>query len=197
MPLKRSESEAPLREALLRHLRRRHGADPEALIVEELGVRHGSARVDVAVINGRLDGYELKSKADTLRRLPRQVSLYGSVLDTVTLVCDHSHVEKGSALIPAWWGIVASQVGPRGGVKFQFLRRAAQNPSVDPVSVAKLLWRSEALHLLERHHAAQGVRSAPRKVLYERLVARLDTAQLKDEVRTQLRSRSAWRSDGP
>ena len=36
-------------------------------IVDDLGLRHGVARVDVAVVNGIIHGYELKSDKDNLK----------------------------------------------------------------------------------------------------------------------------------
>ena len=44
----------------------RINAQHDYRIIEELAVCDGEARVDVAVANGRLCGYEIKSDADTL-----------------------------------------------------------------------------------------------------------------------------------
>jgi hypothetical protein len=49
-------------------------------MLDEFGLEHGEVRVDVAVINGELHGYEIKSERDTLERLPRQVKAYSAVL---------------------------------------------------------------------------------------------------------------------
>jgi len=48
---------------------RRHHVDPDTLVVDELGLKHGKCRADIAVINGHLMGYEIKSDDDSLRRL--------------------------------------------------------------------------------------------------------------------------------
>jgi hypothetical protein len=48
----------------------------EVLIVDELGLAHARSRVDIAVINGCLHGYEIKSAQDTLARLPAQIATY-------------------------------------------------------------------------------------------------------------------------
>jgi hypothetical protein len=55
-------------------------------IIEELGVVHGKSRIDIAVINGLMHGYEIKSDKDTLQRLPEQMNMYNSVFNKVTLV---------------------------------------------------------------------------------------------------------------
>jgi hypothetical protein len=54
-----------IREALKRHLNHLHAGDAKLRIIEELGVEHGAARIDIAVINGVLHGYEIKSDRDT------------------------------------------------------------------------------------------------------------------------------------
>jgi hypothetical protein len=75
-----------VRTAILRRLSARFSKDPNTLILEEFGIGNGSARVDIAVVNGRIHGFELKSDNDTLDRLPHQVSAFSSVFDRVTLV---------------------------------------------------------------------------------------------------------------
>jgi hypothetical protein len=41
-------------------LQKEHAA-PTTLVVDELGLEHGKCRADIAVINGHLIGYEIKS----------------------------------------------------------------------------------------------------------------------------------------
>ena len=84
-------------------------SDPDTLIVEELSLRHGAGRIDIAVILGELHGYELKSDQDTLRRLPKQVAVYNSVLDRITLVVTPQHVAQATEMIPEWWDIMLAQ----------------------------------------------------------------------------------------
>ena len=60
-------------------------------MVDELGVCRGQVRIDVAVVNGRFHGYEIKSDRDSLRRLDGQVDLYSKVLDRATIVVGDRH----------------------------------------------------------------------------------------------------------
>ncbi|MBZ4402026.1 sce7726 family protein [Myxococcus sp. AS-1-15] len=184
-----------VRTALLRDLRAAHAGESDTLILDELGLEHGDVRVDVAVINGELHGYELKSERDTLERLPRQVTAYSAVLDKATLVVGRKHLEKALALIPEWWGVLAATTCEDGTVAVEVHRAPRLNPEQKPLSVARLLWRDEALRLLEDIGAAAGVRSKPRPVLYERLTASLPHDQLRDRVRLALKSRTRWRAD--
>ena len=85
------------------------------MILNELGLRHGRCRVDVAVVNGSVHGNELKSDRDTLDRLSFQVQTYGKVLDRATLVVGERHAEKAIAMLPDWWGIkVAANLAQMG-----------------------------------------------------------------------------------
>ena len=61
-----------VRTVLAAEVARRYKGDADTLIIHELGVCSGDARIDLAVVNGKLHGYEIKSDADTLKRLPAQ-----------------------------------------------------------------------------------------------------------------------------
>ncbi len=169
-------------------------ADPNTLIVEELGLRHGAGRVDIAVINGELHGYELKSDQDTLRRLPKQITVYNSVLDRVTLIVTPHHVAQATELIPDWWDVTLAESQRGGEINFRTVRAGGKNPAVSALAIAKLLWRDEALQLLAALGAADGMRSKPRRILYSRIIELCDLPQLQASVRNQLKSRKDWRS---
>jgi hypothetical protein len=79
--------------------------DGESIIVDELDVCNGVARADVAVINGTLSGFEIKSERDNLGRLPNQVISYGKVFDYMTIITNHRHLSHIHLEIPEWWGI--------------------------------------------------------------------------------------------
>jgi hypothetical protein len=54
------------------------------IIIDELGLCRGTVRVDIAVVNGVLKGYEIKGDQDTLRRLASQAATYNRIFDTMT-----------------------------------------------------------------------------------------------------------------
>lgn len=186
-----------LRQAVKRKVLARHAKDPDTRIVEELGLRHGIARVDIAVVNGIIHGYELKSDKDNLKRLPQQIQIYSSVLDKVTLLVGIRHALEAITLVPDWWGIKIARVGSRGAFEFGSYRTADLNPSLDPLSVCKLLWRDEALTLLVELGEAERVRYKTRALVYARLAEVADLASIQERVRRQLKSRTTWRSDRP
>lgn len=179
-----------IRTALKEDLINIHRNDPHAKVIEELGVTHGAVRVDLAVVNGVLHGYELKSDLDTLYRLPEQMRLYNTVFDQITLVVGKNHVFEAIKLVPDWWGIIIAKVlDPNGVVSFIDIREPEKNNAVDSVSIARFLWREEALDILEKMNKAHGIRSKSRKIIYERLAKELDKDLLRDEVRRRLLTR--------
>jgi hypothetical protein len=189
----RLTSDKLIRSALKKQLEKEYREDPNAKIIEELGISHGAARVDIAVVNGILHGYELKSDLDTLYRLPEQMRIYNSVFDQVTLVVGKSHLHEAVKLIPEWWGVVIAKKDTGNKVIFQTIREADENHSKDSVSIARLLWRSEALFILEEVGQAKGLRAKPRKDIYERLATVVDQNFLSNKVRERLFLRTNWR----
>lgn len=181
-----------IRAALHSRLEARHGGDSETRIVDELGVLMGGSRVDLAVINGKLEGFEIKSERDRLVRLPRQAEAYSRVFDRMTVVCSERHAAGVAACVPDWWGIeVVHLVKDRPRI---VRRRAARaNPGVDPNAVVQLLWRAEVIDELDRLDRADGLRSKPRRILWDALAEALPARTLRAVVRDRLRAREDWR----
>lgn len=167
--------------------------DPTTLVLDELGLRHGAARIDIALVNGIIHGYELKSDKDNLRRLPRQMQIYNSVLDRITLVTTDRHAEPAMRLIPRWWGIKIAGRSSCDVLEFSDLREASDNPSLDIFAVSKLLWREEALTLLDEFGEADSLRYKKRALVYARLAEVADLDTVRERVRRQLKSRKTWR----
>jgi len=166
-----------------------------AEIFEELGVAHGTARIDLAVINGAMHGYEIKSDKDTLERLPEQMKEYNDVFDKITLIVGKRHLYHAVNTIPDWWGIVLAKTSS-SRIVLQEIRAAGENKQQVSISIARLLWRAEALRILEEEKSAQGFKSKTRAVIYAKLAETIDPELLKRYVRdTLLISRKNWRSD--
>src|SRR5713226_2006710 len=150
-----------IRAALNQYLKELHAGNSKLRIIEELGVEHGAARMDVAVINGVLHGYEIKSDRDTLLRLPEQMGIYNAVFDQITLVVGKSHLHDAINVVPDWWGIMIAKINSNESVIFNEIREAKSNVGQNSLSVARLLWRNEALEILESAGKANGFRSKP------------------------------------
>lgn len=186
-----------IRAVLKEKLSTRYLREPETIILEELGIRHGSARVDIVVVNDLLHGFEIKSDRDRLKRLPDQMRIYNSVLDRITLVVGHRHAHEAMQIIPEWWGIKLAEMNPNGVICLRETRDPLENPVRDIRAVVALLWRDEALCLLAELGETKGVASKPRAALYHRLVEICDDSYLSSRVRQQLKCRIGWLADGP
>jgi hypothetical protein len=182
-----------VRKALKREVLKQHERDVDTLVLHELGLRHGAARVDVAVVNGALHGYEIKSDADTLERLPAQIATYSLVLDKATLVVGERHAEKAITLLPSWWGIKIASQGPRGGISLHQEKYVRMNPSIDPLAVAELLWSNEVRDILRELGFIEKELRKPRAYLYRELAAAIDVNELRDTTRRVLKGREKWR----
>jgi hypothetical protein len=179
-----------VRRAVLEMLAEQHAGDNHTRVVEEMGIWSGSVRIDVAVINGELTGYELKSDRDTLERLPFQSKLYSKVFDRVVLVIGQRHVSGIARKIPKWWGItVAKSTGMDIALTVQ--RAALCNPRRDPYLIAQLLWKEEALKLLD-YLGAEGWRGKRVKEIHQHLATRLPLSELTGYVRSVLKQRDGW-----
>ncbi len=89
-----------IRQTLRQDLTAKHADEPDTLIVDELALCQGMARVDMAVVNGFLSGYEIKSDKDTLTRLPAQCFAYNRVFDYVVIVTATNHLANVLSVLP-------------------------------------------------------------------------------------------------
>lgn len=165
---------------------------PDSIVIDELGLAHAKARVDVAVINGCVHGYEIKSGVDTLERLPRQLDLYRQCLGMLTIVADTKHVDRIERIVPDWTGVIAVKKGSRGAVAFSTVRRAKSNPELDKFQLAHLLWKSEAVTLLSEFGASSTELRAPRKALYEAISKHMTAKEMTAAIRKFMVQRSGW-----
>lgn len=184
--------DADVRKAVRTMLDAQHAGDDHTRIVEEMGVWSGSVRIDIAVINGELHGFELKSARDTLDRLPKQAALYNEVFDRMTLVVACKHANKATAAVPSWWGICVADSSPDADVRLCHARAPLINPDLKPIQLARLLWRAEAIEILTERNLVRGFRSKGAEILAERLANQLAKDDLRFEVRSALKRRNNW-----
>jgi len=186
-------NDAQIRSSLHRKKLQRQHADPDTLVVDELGLRHGACRADVAVISGHLIGYEIKSDEDSLTRLAGQIDAYGAVFDMATAVVAERHLVGALGMLPEWWGVIAASEGARGTVHFGSVRRGGRNPSSDDFAVAQLLWKAEVERELTKHGFSGPTFRQKKSILYGLLVDVLGPRELRRVVRESMKSRTEWR----
>lgn len=183
-------TDSDIRSALHAELLVKNASEADTRIIDELGLCRGQVRVDVAVVNGLIHGYEIKSDHDSLRRLARQVEFYGKVLDRATLVVGDRHLTEALDILPDWWGVLRIHSTLKG-LPFKSMRRGRKNPSRDPRSLVELLWLDDAITLLVRRNAARGVRGKPRRVVWDRVCECFDVDEIAATVRAHLKARPA------
>ncbi len=178
--------DADIRSVLLASLKAKYSDKNHDLIVEEFGCK--AALADVAVINGFLHAYEIKSDSDSLDRLPSQMDAYESVFEYVTLVCGRRLLERARTAIPDWWGLQRAEFKV-GVVSIRELRAPKPNPNQSPLAVAKMLWKIEALRVL-RKYGHRGVTSkCTADEVSNALAAHVPIAELTNEVRQAVKAR--------
>ena len=186
----RTFGDAAIRSALRSFVLTKRDSKTDVVIIEELGLCRGRVRVDLAVVDDLLHGFEIKSDRDSLRRLARQVTYYSKVLDKATIVIGRRHMEKVLRVVPNWWGVLLYLPSPKG-LNFKVRRRGRKNPQRDPRSVVELLWLDEAMALLEERDAARGVRGKPRRFVWDRICDSIELDEIANIVRSILRERAA------
>lgn len=185
-----------VRQALHWQVLQEHRREGDTLVLHELGLRHGTCRVDIAVVNGFLHGFEIKSDADTLDRLDQQAHIYSQVFDRVTLIVGEKHGGKAIDIIPAWWGVKIAAARD-GKIEFRHERPFRNNPKVDPIAVAELLWRPEVVTILRALGVPEKQLKLPRAKLYALLAESVDLSELRRLARVTLKARTTWRGQRP
>jgi hypothetical protein len=173
-------------------IRRVLSQSPKSRVVDELELLRGVVRVDVAVISDELCGYEIKSASDNLDRLPNQQHHYSKVFERMTLVCDEHHVEEAVAIVPKHWGLISVSMR-EGKPHASEIWPARRNYDIEPLALAQLLWREEAIELMEYFDLSRGMSNKPKKVLWQTLANNLSLEQLRTFVCFKLRNRKGWK----
>ena len=184
--------EVSLRVSLHLRLEEQHQAEDDTVLIDEMGICQGKARVDVAVVNGKLHGYEIKSERDNLRRLALQSEMYNRVFDEITLVCWSRHTSEALEVIPPWWEVL--QTVPTSQVPtFEPVRVGQCNPNRDVRALVEFLWRPEAMVLLGERHSLRGLRGKPRPIIWDTICELFSIDEIATAVRAHLKATAVRR----
>lgn len=181
-------TEQAVRNALRSHLF--SGPDIREMI-EEFWVPRSNERADLVVIGDTLDGFEIKTERDTLRRLPRQAVAYARVFDRCTAVVAEKHQDAAIGLLPEWWGVVG--IHTEASIVFVRVRPPKANPSIDTEIVVRLLWRDEAMSAL-LHLGRRPDQRSSRSSLWQELLESASRVQLQTIVRQAMIDRDPGRA---
>jgi hypothetical protein len=161
-----------------------HACYPDTGIIHEFKMPRPSARADIAVVNGKLAGFEIKSDRDNLSRLPRQIAAFSRIFDVVSVVSTNRHIGKLVGMTPPWWGIIKMESG-----RFVQFRAPTANPSLDVEALLYTLNRSELICILASFDRSSGMRSKRIDQMVEAVQSRITPGAIAEAVRNQLKAR--------
>jgi hypothetical protein len=183
-----SLSDAEIRPALRSKILGEYGY-ADSVLIEELGLCRGQVRVDMALVNGHLHGFEIKSDRDNLKRLGSQAEIYSRVFDRMTIVTGKRHLDGVLECLPPWWGVL--QVVQRASsIRFKSHRKGRRNPTRDSRTLVELLWFEDAITFLEQRDSARGVRGKPRRVVWDKVCDCYTLEEIAENVRDRLKARA-------
>ena len=180
-----------IRAALLPRLSSIVSLESDCILIEELGIEHGSSRIDIAAIGSLVHGFEIKAGRDSLARLQHQTFHYDKLVDLAYLVVAENHLETSTAILPDHWGLIVALSVPEG-IHFSVVRYAKRNLNRVAECLARLLWRDEALAALVSLGLDRGIRRKPARALHSRLAAAVDIDILSTLVLNRIRQRDKW-----
>lgn len=166
-------------------------SDSDSKVVDELSIPITKSRIDIAVVNGHLHGYEIKSAKDTLYRLPHQIEGYTKVFDYLTVITEDKHYESILEILPEWVGLKIC-IKNQSSVKLKTIRKPYFNRNKEGFYLAKLLWRAEVETILSNHRISYSKRDTL-WILCELLGSSIPITKLSRIVRETLKSRSGWK----
>lgn len=100
-----------------------------------------SFRADLALANGRLVGFEIKSQKDSLKRWESQMTAYSNVFDEIWLCSHGKHLHRALDITDKHIGVLV--VDDSGSISV--VRYASKNKKLNFYDLSGLLWKDELL----------------------------------------------------
>lgn len=162
-------------------------------VIQELGLGYYNSRIDIAVINQELCGYEIKSDRDTFKRLDMQIYSYNNIFDRITIVLGRNKIEKAKEIIPDFWGMIVA-FKKDGKLLLKECRKAKLNKNVNLRGLVNLLWRIEIAQVLREAKLYKGLSGYSKLGLSDVVLRELPGDEIKSYVRETLIKRIwEWR----
>jgi hypothetical protein len=138
------------------------------ILIDELGFSNkdpnstvdSSFRADLALANGRLVGFEIKSEKDSLKRWTAQMQAYSNVFDEVWLCTHNKHLLNAIKITPQHIGIMVIDDFKSIAV----VRGSSKHPLNNVYDLTGLLWREEINQLLKNHNLKISTRATKNEV---------------------------------
>ena len=167
---------------------RSHLESKGSRVQDELPIAGGCLPADVVEItNNEINGFEIKSDVDTLRRLPNQVKVYSLVFDRCSIVTTKKYLRKVREMVPEWWGIIIAT----DGEPLDIIHEAEPSPESRASRrqyQGWMLWGGEYEELCVKYGCLKG-RSQSAQARRQRLVAAIGEERFMAEFRDKLANR--------
>ncbi len=186
-------SEREIKQAVVDHLFRKNTLKC-GVIINELPVANWSRRADLAVANGKLQAFEIKSDLDSLRRLDGQIALFATRFDKVVLVTTSRFLTRALNRLPPYVEIWEASRG-RDGIDLRIARRGHMREIKSHHILASYLQKSELRSLVK----SAGIDTAPdiSRDELETIVNRLPLNRLRKFVLDRLKQRYKREQQAP
>lgn len=125
----------------------------DATIINEMVVANWSRRADLAIANGHLQAFEIKSDFDSLKRLDGQLKIFNSRFEKVTIVCAPKFTCEVSKRVSSDVGVVEYQSNNRG-VRFKIIQKGRVCSRLNKFVYLGFLLKSEIKDLLNQYEIA-------------------------------------------
>jgi len=183
-----------IRSTLLEYINSNNSTHNNTVIIEELDLCQGEARIDLAIINGVAKGIEIKSDKDTLDRLEYQTPIYNKIFDYIEIVVGKTHQSTIFEKVPSWWGISIVEYDDNiNTLIYKPIRHALQNRMKEPMCVIQFLWKSEALSILNKRTYSTSFKNKSRHEIWKKIIDVYEDNEIYDLVYDCLKTRQNWR----
>ncbi|MDR3026603.1 MULTISPECIES: sce7726 family protein [Chryseobacterium] len=168
--------------------------DSGSLVIDEFNVSLGIVRADIAVINGVMHAYEIKSEKDNLKRLENQLQEYYKFFEYVTVVTCEKYLNKVLEQFSDKCGVIVA-LKKNNLITFKKIRRAKKNKCFDKISLVKALWKEEIIDILESiKYNKKGFKSKSKPLLYQIMMDEFNESELLHLVKNKLKERTTWKA---
>lgn len=127
-------AECEAKAALLNYVARNEKLH-NSTIISELTISGYTNRADLVIIDDYIHCYEIKTRTDSLRRLPQQCSIYSKVFDRTTIVAARNHIRNIRSLADSNIGLFCLE----NDNSITPIRKPKLKPKRDTIGLAELL----------------------------------------------------------
>lgn len=181
-------NETDLKVAVIDHLYARSMLN-DAVLINEMVVANWSRRADLAVANGRLWAFEIKSDLDTLVRLKGQVETYQQRFDKVVVVTTERYASRAAAMLPDSVGLwIVEPINESGG-KVRVVRPGRVVEVRERAALLGFLLKTELVSLLRAEAKSASIELHRREL--EKRASELPVSTIRRFVISSLKARYA------